>query len=55
MKIDTDTDFDDKINSDYFPLTRHSDILEAALDEFEPGLELVREQPESQSRDEIKG
>ena len=37
------------------PLDKPWDMLEAALDEFEPGFELVREQPETQSREEIKG
>jgi antitoxin VapB len=37
------------------PLDKPWDILEAALDEFEPGFELVREQPETQNREEIKG
>jgi len=37
------------------PCDKPWDMLEAALDEFEPGFELVREQPETQSREEIKG
>jgi antitoxin VapB len=37
------------------PCEKPWDILEAALDEFEPGFELVPEQPESQSNEEIKG
>ena len=37
------------------PLDKPWDMLEAALNEFEPGFQLVREQPETQSREEIKG
>ena len=37
------------------PLDKPRDMHEAALDEFEPGFEHVREQPETQSREEIKG
>jgi antitoxin VapB len=37
------------------PFDKPWDMLEAALDEFEQGFELVREQPETQSREEIKG
>ena len=37
------------------PLDKPWDILESALNEFEPGFQFVREQPETQSREEIKG
>jgi antitoxin VapB len=37
------------------PCDKPWDMLEAALDEFEPGFELVREQLEKQAREEIKG
>jgi antitoxin VapB len=37
------------------PCDKPWDMLEAALDEFEPGFVLVREQPEAQRREEIKG
>lgn len=37
------------------PRDKPWDMLEAALDEFEPRFELERDQLESQGRDEIKG
>jgi len=37
------------------PCDKPWDMLEAALNEFESGFQLVREQPETQSREEIKG
>ncbi|NTV67592.1 MAG: AbrB/MazE/SpoVT family DNA-binding domain-containing protein [Chlorobaculum sp.] len=37
------------------PCDKPWDMLEAALNEFETGFELEREQPETQSREEIKG
>ena len=37
------------------PLDKPWDMLEAALNEFEPAFQLVRDEPETQSREEIKG
>ena len=37
------------------PMDRPWDILEAALDEFEPDFNLKREQPVAQVRSEIQG